>query len=103
MIPISHSIPSEEEPVQQLVLQIIQVLVDDVASARVESSLEDGVTTLNVNVALSDTGKIIGKQGRTARSLRTIISAPRMKRQHRYALNMEGGDNGNPVFSSYAS
>ncbi|WP_281252343.1 KH domain-containing protein [Granulicella rosea] len=61
------------------------------------------VTTLSIYVALTDAGKIIGKQGRTARSLRTIMSAVGMKRQQRYALNIEGNNGSSPTRLSHAS
>ena len=81
-----------EEPMQQLLRQIVQYLVDDQDAVEVDCLEKDGVVTLNVHVAPSDTGKLIGKQGRTARSLRTIISAAGMKLHHRYALNIEEAD-----------
>jgi uncharacterized protein len=40
-------------------------------------------------IASAEAGKLIGKQGRTARSLRTILSAAGMKLHRRYALNIE--------------
>lgn len=84
---------SSEEPIQRLILQIVRYLVDDETAVRVDClDGNDGVTTLNIHVAPSDTGKIIGKQGRTARSLRTILSAAGMKHHHRYALNIEEED-----------
>jgi predicted RNA-binding protein YlqC (UPF0109 family) len=39
-------------------------------------------------VAPNDIGKVIGKQGRTARSMRTILSAASMKLKHRFALDI---------------
>jgi predicted RNA-binding protein YlqC (UPF0109 family) len=39
-------------------------------------------------VAASDIGKVIGKQGRTARSLRTILAAASMKVRHRFSLDI---------------
>ena len=38
--------------------------------------------------AHSDVGKVIGKQGRTARSMRTILSAASMKLKHRFSLDI---------------
>lgn len=90
MMVLSQSVTNEEQPMRQLVYLIVRHLVDDEAAVRVDClDGNDGVTTLNVHVARGDTGKLIGKQGRTARSLRTILSAARMKLHHRYALNIE--------------
>jgi predicted RNA-binding protein YlqC (UPF0109 family) len=85
-------LPTQEDPVLNLMSEIIRRLVDDEHSVRVTCAEQDGLTTLNVHVAPSDTGKLIGKQGRTARSLRTVLSAAGMKLHHRYALNIEEED-----------
>ena len=54
----------------------------------VEAISDQESTVLRLHVAQSDVGKIIGKQGRTARSLRTILSAASMKVHHRYSLDI---------------
>jgi predicted RNA-binding protein YlqC (UPF0109 family) len=77
------------EPTQQLLLSIVQMLVDDGNAVEVDCFEENGVTTLNLRVAAADIGKVIGKQGRTARSLRTILSAGGMKQHRRYCLNIQ--------------
>ncbi len=52
---------------------------------------------LPARVASADVGKVIGKQGRTARSMRTILSAVSMKLHHRYTLDiLEEGDIAGP-------
>jgi predicted RNA-binding protein YlqC (UPF0109 family) len=43
---------------------------------------------IRLRVAHQDIGKVIGKQGRTARSLRTILGAASMKLHHRFALDI---------------
>ena len=71
-----------------LVAQIARALVDSPESVSVEP-IEDGeVTVIRLRVAQSDVGKVIGKQGRTARSLRTILSAASMKQKHRFSLDI---------------
>ena len=77
-----------------LVTDIAQALVDDTAAVRVEAITEAESTVLRLFVAPSDIGKVIGKQGRTARSLRTILSAASMKLHHRFALDIVEGDGG---------
>lgn len=81
-----------DEPGQRLLLKIAQMLVDETAAVAVDCLEENGVTTLNLRVAPDDIGKVIGKQGRTARSLRTILSATGMKLHKRYCLNIEEDD-----------
>ena len=46
------------------------------------------VTVLELKVAPSDLGKVIGKQGRTARSIRTILGAAGMKLNRRFTLEI---------------
>ena len=46
------------------------------------------VRSIRLRVAASDVGKVIGKQGRTARSMRTILSAASMKLKHRFSLDI---------------
>ena len=79
----------DDEPGQRLLREIAQMLVDESAAVAVDCLEENGVTTLSLRVAPGDIGKVIGKQGRTARSLRTILSASGMKFNRRYCLNIE--------------
>jgi len=46
------------------------------------------VTVLELKVAASDLGKVIGKQGRTARSIRTLLGAAGMKLNRRFTLEI---------------
>ncbi|HLW51793.1 MAG TPA: KH domain-containing protein [Candidatus Angelobacter sp.] len=71
-----------------LVEQIAQALVDTPAEVKV-TPVEDGdATVLELRVAQSDLGKVIGKQGRTAKSIRTILGAASMKLKKRYVLEI---------------
>ena len=71
-------------------------LVEDIAKALVDSPEEvsvsqvDGeqVTVLELKVAPGDLGKVIGKQGRTARSIRTLLGAAGMKLNRRFTLEI---------------
>ena len=74
--------------VEELVREIARALVDDPAVVEVESVNRDESTVLKLRVAPTDVGKVIGKQGRTARSLRTILGAVSMKTHHRYTLDI---------------
>jgi predicted RNA-binding protein YlqC (UPF0109 family) len=71
-----------------LVEQIAQALVDAPAEVQV-TPVEDGdATVLELRVAQTDLGKVIGKQGRTAKSIRTILGAASMKLKKRYVLEI---------------
>ncbi len=74
--------------VDQLVREIARALVDEPDAVAVESDSRDENTVLRLKVAPQDVGKVIGKQGRTARSVRTILGAVSMKLHHRYTLDI---------------
>ena len=74
--------------VAELVREIAQALVDEPAAVDVQSVSRDDNTILKLKVAPQDVGKVIGKQGRTARSVRTILGAVSMKLHHRYTLDI---------------
>jgi predicted RNA-binding protein YlqC (UPF0109 family) len=71
-------------------------LIEDIAKALVDIPEEvavrvvegEQVTVLELRVAQSDLGKVIGKQGRTARSIRTILGAAGMKLNRRFTLEI---------------
>lgn len=72
----------------ELIGDIARALVDLPESVSVEFFSEEDSTVLRLRVAPTDIGKVIGKQGRTARSMRTILSAASMKLKHRFALDI---------------
>ncbi|MGI4850783.1 MAG: KH domain-containing protein [Janthinobacterium lividum] len=72
----------------KLVSGIARSLVDLPEEVFVEAVSSADGTVLRLQVAQGDVGKVIGKQGRTARSLRTIISAASMKLKHRFSLDI---------------
>ena len=71
-----------------LVLGLVRLLVDHPELLEINTETEDAGTTLRLYVAADDIGKVIGKQGRTARSLRTVLSAIGSKTGHRYTLDV---------------
>jgi uncharacterized protein len=89
-------LPAGENPVKdmtELITEIACALVDDPGSVSVEAIADGDSTVIRLRVAQSDVGKVIGKQGRTARSMRTILSAASMKLRHRFSLDIvEQGD-----------
>jgi len=74
--------------VDELVREIARALVDEPDAVQVESDNREENTVLRLRVAPQDVGKVIGKQGRTARSVRTILGAVSMKLHHRYTLDI---------------
>ena len=79
----------------KLVTEIARCLVDSPERVLVEAVEDHDSTILRLHVAEGDVGKVIGRQGRTARSLRTILSAASRKLKHRFALDiLEEADHG---------
>jgi len=73
---------------RELVEYIAKALVDDPASVRVSEVKGENVTVIELRVAQTDLGKVIGKQGRTARALRTILNANATKQGQRAVLEI---------------
>jgi uncharacterized protein len=82
------AVGSPSELMVKLVREIACALVDQPESVDVTSIVDGESTVLRLRVASQDIGKVIGKQGRTARSLRTILGAASMKLQHRFSLDI---------------
>ena len=73
---------------KDLITEIVQALVDHPEKVSV-NEIEGGYTTiLELRVAKPDMGKVIGKQGRTAQAIRTILSAAAGKTRKRYILEV---------------
>ncbi|HLJ25100.1 MAG TPA: KH domain-containing protein [Candidatus Angelobacter sp.] len=73
---------------RMLVEQIAQALVDAPNDVQVTAVDGEQATVLELRVATGDLGKVIGKQGRTAKSIRTILGAASMKLKKRYTLEI---------------
>jgi predicted RNA-binding protein YlqC (UPF0109 family) len=73
---------------KQLVEDIAKALVDVPEEVSVRVVEGEQVTVLELKVAQTDLGKVIGKQGRTARSIRTILGAAGMKLNRRFTLEI---------------
>ena len=84
------------ESMTTLMTEIARALVDSPDQVSVETIREGEGTVLRLRVASSDIGKVIGKQGRTARSLRTILTAASMKMKHRFSLDILEEQNHKP-------
>ena len=59
----------------ELLAYLARELVDDPEAVRVETEERDDALVLVLHVAPDDVGKVIGKQGRIARALRTVVKA----------------------------
>ena len=73
---------------KELIEQIAKALVDSPDEVSVQAIEGQQVTVLELRVAQGDLGKVIGKQGRTARSIRTILGAAGMKLKKRFTLEI---------------
>ena len=71
-----------------LIVAIVQALVDHPEEVSVEEIGSGHTTIMEVSVAKTDIGKVIGKRGRTAHAIRTIISAAAGKTGKRYMLEI---------------
>ncbi len=74
---------------QELVEYIAKSLVHRPEEVRVSLEEKEDVTVLHLSVAKEDLGKIIGRQGRTARALRTLVNAASAKQERRCILEIE--------------
>ena len=75
--------------VRLLVEQVVKMIVDNPEQVSVEEgTAERGGAALNLRVAQTDVGKVIGKQGRTIRSLRNLVSAAATKQNRYYSLEI---------------
>ncbi len=73
---------------KELVEMIVKSLVDHPDKVNVSQLDGEQTTILELRVAPEDLGKVIGKQGRTARAIRTILGAAGMKMKRRYNLEI---------------
>jgi predicted RNA-binding protein YlqC (UPF0109 family) len=68
-----------EVELKELLEYLAKALVDSPEEVRVESTETETTVVLELNVAKEDIGKVIGKQGRIARALRTVVKASAVK------------------------
>jgi uncharacterized protein len=73
---------------EELVVYLARNLVDRPEEVRVERTERDGVVVLRLHVAEEDLGKVIGRQGRIARALRTLVRASGGHRRERALLEI---------------
>jgi len=73
---------------KQLVHMIAEALVDQPEDVTVTEIVGEQTTVLELRVAQSDLGKVIGRQGRTARAIRTLLGAAGMKLRKRFVMEI---------------
>lgn len=73
---------------KELVEFIARSLVDTPDQVKVDEVDQDRSTVVELRVAPEDLGKVIGRQGRTARALRTVLSAASTRSGRRYSLDI---------------
>jgi predicted RNA-binding protein YlqC (UPF0109 family) len=73
---------------KELVEAIARALVDHPEQVQVNAVDGEQVTVLELKVAPDDLGKVIGRQGRTAKSIRTLLGAAGMKLRKRFTLEI---------------
>ena len=69
---------------------IVRRLVDEPDAVRVEREEREGAIVFHLHVAPDDVGKVIGRQGRIARALRSIVRAGGARVEERYLLEIAG-------------
>ena len=72
----------------ELLADLARRLVDDPDAVRVDEIERDGAVVLQLHVAKDDVGKVIGRKGRIARALRTIVRAGAARQSHRVLVEI---------------
>ena len=78
---------------QQFVEYIVKNLVEKPEEVKVERTIDEKGVLLNLTVHADDLGRIIGRRGATAQSLRALLRALGAKNDARYNLKIEGSSN----------
>lgn len=77
-----------DSSLKEVVETIAKALVDNPGEVAVSEFEGEGATVIELRVASQDLGKVIGKQGRTARAMRTLLRAAGMKSRKRFVLEI---------------
>ncbi len=81
---------AETPSMLELVGYIARSLVEEPAAVTLaEEAGPHGSALLRLGVARQDLGRVIGRQGRTARAIRTVLSAASTKQRQRYVLEIQ--------------
>jgi uncharacterized protein len=79
---------AEPGDVRVLMEQVAKALVSEPDQVEVQTVEENGETVIELKVAESDMGKVIGKSGRTVRAMRTLLAAAGVKQHKRFTLEI---------------
>ena len=76
---------------QELIVTIVKGLVDDkdAVSVTVDEPKEDGTVVYHLHVAADDMGRVIGRQGRIAKAIRTIVRSAAGKVEQKVAVEID--------------
>ena len=72
----------------ELVAFIAKSLVDEPEAVKVEMREEDDSFVIELSVAPDDVGKVIGKQGRIAKAIRTLVKAASIREDKKYVVDI---------------
>ena len=73
---------------KELVQYLAKSLVSNPDAVEVKENENDGASVIELRVAKEDLGRIIGKQGRTAKSIRTLLNAAASRDNRRFVLEI---------------
>ena len=73
---------------RETIEMVVKALVDDADAVEVREVEREGTTRIEIRVAQPDMGKVIGKQGRTVRALRSLTCAAGVKQHRRFVLDV---------------
>lgn len=79
---------SQIDPIVEMVELIAKSLVDNPEAVAVQAVDGQQVSVLELTVDQADLGKVIGKKGRTAKSIRTLLGAAGVKHNKRFTLEI---------------
>ena len=79
---------TQASPLRDVVAVVARALVDHPDAVRVTEHERRGMTVLELNTAPGDLGKIIGRQGRTAAALRTLVAVTAERHGKRAQLDI---------------
>lgn len=73
---------------RELIEFLARSLVDEPDEVEIRTRTRDQATVIELMVAPNDLGKVIGRQGRTARAMRTLLAVAGNKQRRRYILDI---------------
>jgi uncharacterized protein len=96
--PVNTEVAAAQAPskgdLRALIVDVVKQIVDQPDEVAIETEKDGSITVFNLRVAQKDIGKVIGKQGRTVRSLRTLLDAAAAKQQLECELEIVEDDDG---------